>query len=421
VILAAARLFGYLFRWLGQPQVCGEIAAGLILGPSLLGGLAPDLFSRVFTPSATPFFVIMSQVGLILLMLIIGLEFDLSHLAGRGRSAAAISLVGIAVPFGLGLAVGAAIHPYVAEGINPLGFALFIATALSITAMPVLARIMLDLNILKSPIGSIAITAAAANDVLGWTMLTVVASIVRSQFSFGTAALTILEISAWVAFVFFAARPLLKRWAQWTMRVNDGKLSMAAFTVLISVVFVSAVVTNLIGVFSIFGAFLIGAALSDEKELKEAVLIRLRDFTTAFFLPVFFAYTGLRTHAGSLTSPLMWGLCFVILAAAIVGKLGGCTLAARWTGSSWREAFTIGALMNTRGLIELVVINLGYELGVIPLSVFFMLVVMAVVTTYMTTPVVRRAIQSTPLAPLLEASPFMASKRASDAMRGIGS
>jgi Kef-type K+ transport system membrane component KefB len=407
VIIAAARVLGTAFRWLGQPQVCGEIAAGLILGPSLLGRLAPGVSGMVFSPSVGGILSIFSQLGLILLLFLIGLEFDFAHLKARGRAAISISAAGIALPFILGIGVGELLYPVVGQGINKTGFLLFIATALSITAIPILGRIMIELNIHRTYIGSLTITAAAVDDATGWILLTVVATIVRSMFNPVQAILMAVETAGFAVVMFNVVRPILKKWIRKRSEREGDSISLTTLTVMLLLVLSSAVVTNLIGIFSIFGAFLAGAILFDEERFRTAVTARLRDFTVAFFLPIFFTYTGLRTDIGSMENAGLWLLCGLVLLAAIVGKFGGCTLAARWSGLSWRNACAVGVMMNTRALMELIVINLGFELGVIPRSVFFMLVFMAVVTTYMTTPVLRRTIRTTEMEPLLAASQFM--------------
>lgn len=418
VIIAASRIAGVAFRKLGQPQVCGEIAAGLILGPSLLGKIAPELFASVFSPSTGPILNILSQLGLILLMFLVGLEFDFAHLKTYGRTAAATSFAGIALPFGLGLLLAQFIHPLVAAETNKTGFSLLLATALAITAIPVLSRIMMELNIQRTPIGSITITAAAVDDVAGWTILTIAAAVVRSEFRVAHAAATIAEAAVFCAVMLFVLRPLLKKWIQNTMKEDGAEPSITTVTVVVVLVLGAAAITNLIGIFSIFGAFLLGAILHDEKEFAHAMALRLRDFTTAFFLPIFFTYTGLRTDIGSMSGGLLWGVAGLIIVTAIVGKLGGCGLAARYVGGlSWRDSATIGILMNTRGLMELIVINLGYELHVFPRSVYFMLVLMTLVTTYMTTPLVRRAIRNTDLERLVDNSPFILGHRKAEAAR----
>jgi Kef-type K+ transport system membrane component KefB len=412
VIIAASRIAGVAFRKLGQPQVCGEVAAGLILGPSLLGKLAPGFFASVFSPSTGPVLNILSQLGLILLMFLVGLEFDFAHLKTYGRTAAATSIVGIALPFGLGVLLAQVIHPLVAPETNKIGFALLLATALAITAIPVLSRIMMELNLQRTPIGSITITAAAVDDVAGWTILMIATAVVRSQFRASHALATIAEAAGFCAVMLFVVRPVLKKWIRRSRREDGAEPSLTTIAVLIVLVLGAAAVTNVIGIFSIFGAFLTGTLLHDEREFANAIALRLRDFTTTFFLPIFFTYTGLRTDIGSMSGGLLWAIAGLIVLAAIAGKLGGCALAARYIGGlSWRDSATIGILMNTRGLMELIVINLGYELHVFPRSVYFMLVVMTLVTTYMTTPLVRRAIRNTELERLVLESPFVLGHR----------
>ena len=411
VIIAAARFFGNLFRRLGQPQVCGEIAAGLILGPSFLGGLAPGVSQLVFSSSVSQIFSILSQIGLILLLFLIGLEFDFAHVKAKGRAAVSISVAGVALPFILGLLVAEVLYPVVGGTINKLGFSLFIATALSITAIPILGRIMIELNINRTYIGSLTITAAALDDATGWILLTVVAAIVRSEFRPLNAVLMIVETAAFAIVMFGVVRPMLKKWIRRRREIEGGNISLTTLTAVLLLVLSCAVVTNLIGIFSIFGAFVAGAVLFDEDEFRAALTARFRDFTVAFFLPIFFTYTGLRTDIGSMESRGLWLLCGLVLLAASAGKFGGCALAARWSGLSWRNACAVGVMMNTRALMELIVINVGFELGVIPRSVFFMLVFMAVVTTYITTPLLRRTIRNTEMEPLLAASEFMMNRQ----------
>src|SRR5216684_3002468 len=316
VIMAAARIFATVFRWVGQPTVCGEIAAGLILGPSLFGGLFPHLFERVFDTSVGPIFSVLSQIGLILLLFLIGLEFEFSHLRKHGHQALIISIAGMVLPFGFGLGVSHVLYPYVGAGINRMGFVLFIATALSITALPIL--------------------------------------------------LMVGETVGFALFMIVVARPLLIRWSRRTLQENKGELSLTSLAVLLILIFISAAVTNLIGIFSIFGGFIMGAILYDQHELCDAIRRRLRDFVTVFFLPIFFTYTGLRTDIGTMQGGFLWTLCGLVLMAGIVGKLAGCTIAANLSGFSRRESWIVGVLMNTRALMALIAINIGYELGLLP-------------------------------------------------------
>jgi Kef-type K+ transport system membrane component KefB len=394
VIVSAARFFGGLFRKIGQPLVCGEIAAGLILGPSLFGGMFPNLFHRIFNPAVGPIFAVMSQIGLILLMFLIGLEFDFGHLTENRSTALSISLVGIVLPFSLGLLLGRWMHAALGMNGSWLTFALFMAAAMSITAIPILGRIMLELNINRTRIGSLTISAAAADDATGWIILALVTAIARSSLDPAKLSFMVLEAGGFAAVMVWIVRPLLKRWTAREMRKHHGKLSLTGLAMVLLMMLVAAAATNVIGIFSIFGAFIFGATLYDQHEFRAAVQERLRDFVTVFFLPIFFTYTGLRTDIGTMKGGSLWIMCGLVLLVAFVGKFGGCWLAARLNGLRWREASIIGVMMNTRALMELIVINIGFELGVIPKSVFFMLVVMAVVSTYVTAPALRRLIRS---------------------------
>ena len=394
VIIAAARIFGGLFRRIGQPLVCGEIAAGLILGPSFFGGMFPGLFHTIFNPSVANIFAIMSQIGLIFLMFLIGLEFDFGHLTENRGTALSVSIVGIVLPFSLGLVLGRWMHAALGLQGSWLNFGLFMAAAMSITAIPILGRIMVELNINRTRIGSLTISAAAADDASGWIILAVITAIARSALNPAKLGIMILETVGFAMTMVWLVRPLLKKWAAHQMRSRSGKLSLGGLAVVLLLMLAAAAATNLIGIFSIFGAFFLGAILYDQHEFRAAVQERLRDFVTVFFLPIFFTYTGLRTDIGTMSGRALWVMCALVLLAAFVGKFGGCWLAARLNGLPWREASIIGVMMNTRALMELIVINIGFELGVIPKSVFFMLVVMAVASTYITAPVLRRLIRS---------------------------
>jgi Kef-type K+ transport system membrane component KefB len=288
-----------------------------------------------------------------------------------------------------------------------IGFALFMGTALSITAIPILGRMMMELHITRTRLGAITISAAAVDDVTGWILLASVAAIVRAEFDVTHTLLMVAETVGFALVMIFLARPVLQRWVRFALRRGDGEIGVTGLAVLLALLFSCAIATNLIGIFAIFGAFFLGAVLSSEGEFRQAVNRRLRDFVTAFFLPIFFAYTGLRTDVGSLGSWEMWGLCALVSAAAVVGKFGGCGLAAWFSGFSRRESACIGALMNTRALMALIVINLGKDLGVVPESVFCMLIIMALVTTIMTTPALLRLMWGTELEPHILQSGFM--------------
>ena len=425
LIILAARVFATFFRWMGQPGTVGEIAAGLIIGPSVLGKVAPDLFNSIFHPAmeGVPLVVSdqlfrwiltsFSQFGLILLLFLIGMEFDFKHLKVSGKSAIAVSVTGVLLPFGLGLLVAAIMYPYVGQGIDQLGFTLFLGTAMSITAIPILGRIMMEMGITRSKIGALTISAAAVDDALGWILLATVAALVKSKLTggagvdWGQTAMMLVETVLFALGMVYVVRPLLRKWVASAMRNEQKEISLNNMAILLAVMFACSIVTNLIGIFAIFGAFVLGAILSEEHEFRDAVNRKFKDFVTAFFLPIFFAYVGSRTDIGTLGTPLLWGMCALVSLAAIVGKFGGCGVAAWLTGSRPREAACIGVMMNTRALMELVVIDAGNNLGVIPDSVYCMLVIMALLTTVMTTPILLRTMRGTELEPMIEASGFL--------------
>lgn len=414
VIIVVARVFAMLFSKIGQPAVVGEIIAGLILGPSVFGHFYPEAFHRIFDGSVNSVFQILSQLGLIFLLFLIGLEFDFSHLKTSGKSSLAISIVGIVLPFGLGFGLAHVMHPYIGhvqlpggtKAVDPTGFALFMGTAMSITAIPILGRIMMELNITRSRLGAITITAAAVDDAAGWIILAAVSALVRSDFRIGSTLLMLGEAVGFALGMVFIVKPLLKRWTQHALRRGDQELGLNSLAILFILMFLCSIATNLIGIFAIFGAFILGATLSSEDNFRAVVTRYFRNFVTVFFLPIFFTYTGLRTDIGSLEGGTLWMFAAAVSLVAIVGKFGGCTIAARLTGISGREASCIGVMMNTRALMELIVINVGYELGVIPRSVFCMLVMMAVLTTIMTTPILLRMARGTELEPLIAQTAF---------------
>ncbi len=398
VILVAARLGAGLLARLGQPQVVGEIAAGLALGPSLLGRLAPDLSSWLFSPQTDPVFQVLGQLGLVFLMFLVGMGFDFGHLRSLRGPASAVAGAGIALPFGLGLALAWVLYPQVATspGEPPAGFALFLAIAMSITAIPVLGRILVEFNLHRTRLAALIISAAAVDDAIGWILLAAVTAAVRGHFQPASVGWMLLATALLCVVLLLVARPLLGAWSE---RAIDaaGDLRPGGFALLLVLVLASAAASNAIGIFSIFGPFVLGAALWDRPRLREAVERRLRDVVYVFFLPIFFTYTGLRTDVGQLEGARLWLLCGLVCLTAIAGKMGGCGLAARACGLPWRDSGCVAVMMNTRALMGLVAIHVGYELGVVPDSVFSMLVLMALATTFMTTPLLRRLIRGTEL------------------------
>jgi len=381
-IIVCSRLLGRLARALGQPMVVAEIIAGVLLGPSLLGLFAPSLEGALFPKASMPLLGMLSQVGLILFMFLIGLELDPKLLRGRAHSSVAISHTSIALPFVLGALLAVRLYPTLAPAsVALLPFTLFMGAAMSITAFPVLARILVERRILHSRIGAIAIACAAVDDVTAWCILAFVVSVARSA-QVLDAVRTCVFALGYILIMFFVVRPALARFAE---RTKLG-LSQNLVALTLVLLLVSSWITELIGIHALFGAFLFGAILPKQGSFSSAFAEKIEDLVVVFLLPLFFAYSGLRTELGLLNSAGSWLTCAVVIALASVGKFGGSTLAARLTGMTLRESSAIGVLMNTRGLMELVVLNIGLDLGVISPKLFTMMVIMALVTTFATTP-----------------------------------
>jgi Kef-type K+ transport system membrane component KefB len=400
LIVLAARLGGELAQRVGQSPAVGEIIVGILLGPSLFGLLAPDLFQTVFHSTPAAPMQMLSQIGLILLMFQIGLEFDFAHLTERNnrRAVTAIASASMVAPFALGFGFGWLSAPLLSPGINPLATSLFIATAFSITALPILGRIMIEFKVTRLPIGVIAISAAAINDVIGWLLLALITALALAEFSAAAFAFKVALVGVFFATWWFVVRPLMKRVIRASQarpvpageRAGRGKLTHNLLGILLAAIFVSAMTTYQLGIFAIFGGFMMGVILHDEHELIEAWKERIGHFVMVFFLPIFFTYTGLRTNVGGLDSAAAWGWCLLLIALATLGKFGASYVAARWAGMSHHEGKVIGIMMNTRALMELIVINIGFDLGVISQQMFTMLVLMAIFSTVITTPGLRR-------------------------------
>ena len=400
LIVLAARLGGVLAQRVGQSPAVGEIIVGILLGPSLFGLLAPDLFQTVFHSTPAAPMQMLSQIGLVLLMFQIGLEFDFAHLTERHnrRAVAYVATASMVVPFALGLGFGWFTAPLLSPGIDRLASALFMATAFSITALPILGRIMMEFKITRLPIGVIAISAAAINDVIGWLLLALITAFTLAEFSATAFALKVVLVGLFFLSWWFVVRPLMKRLIHASQaspvpigeKAGHGKLTHNLLGILLAAIFISAMTTYQLGIFAIFGGFMMGVILHDEHALIAAWKERIGHFVMVFFLPIFFTYTGLRTHVGSLDSAAAWGWCLLLIALATLGKFGASYVAARWAGMSHVEGKVIGIMMNTRALMELIVINIGYDLGVISQQVFTMLVLMAIFSTVITTPGLRR-------------------------------
>jgi len=391
IIVLAGRLGSAVAVRVGQVAAVGEIVIGILLGPSFFGLVMPDFFHYAFSaPSPEPL-QMLSQIGLILLMFQIGLEFDFSHLSEmRNRMAvfrvAALSLV---LPFSLGLALGYLSAPILSPMSDPTGSALFVATAFSITALPILGRILMDFSMTRTRLGVIAISAAAINDVIGWLLLALVTTLTVAKFDAGTFGFKVFLVVAFMLGCWYVVRPALK-WLVRRARPQNGRLSSNLLGILLTTIFLAAMATHLIGIFAIFGGFIMGVILHDEHEFVVAWKERTGQFVLVFFLPIFFAYTGLRTNIGGLDSLALWGWCGLTLLLATVGKFGGAYFGARWSGLDRDEAKVLGVLMNTRALMELIIINVGLDLGVISQNVFTMLVIMAIISTLVTTPGLNR-------------------------------
>jgi len=387
-ILVVSRALGIITRRLGQPLVIAEVTAGIVLGPSLLGWLWPEAMAGIFPEHSLDVLKMLSQVGLVLFMFLIGLELDPRLLRGRARASLAISNASIAAPFVLGVVGALFLHEdYAPEGVGLLPFVLFLGTAMSITAFPVLARILSERRLFATRVGAISITCAAIGDVTAWCLLAFVVGVARAVGP-GPALWTTALSLAYLAVMFFAVKPLLAQLGK-RVRSREGLTpNTVAFVLLL--LLLSASATELIGIHALFGAFVMGAILPKEGGLASALADRIESVAVVLLLPLFFAYSGLRTEIGLVNSWTEWGVTAVVILLATAGKFGGSFVAARWTGLRWREASAIGILMNTRGLMELIVLNIGMDLGVISPTLFTMMVLMALVTTYVTTPILKR-------------------------------
>ena len=386
VILAVSRVATRVFVALGQPAVIGEMVAGLLLGPSLFGWLMPTWSAALFAPPTLPLLNTLSQVGLVLFMFLVGLRLRSSHASARRHVAIVTSATSIVVPFALGALLATLVHDRLAPaGVGILPFALFMGTAMSITAFPVLARILIDRRLLATEVGVMAIACAAFDDVTGWLILAGITALVRSGDTQAWLARTLL-LAGYLAAMLAIVRPALRWFARWRGPRFGASADDLALGFL--VMLLSAVVTESLGVHALFGAFFAGLMMPRDAALERLFVERVEWVTMALFLPLFFAFTGLRTTVQLIDTPALWRDAAVILAVAIAGKGGASALAARAMGFGWREAGALGVLLNTRGLIELVVLNIGLELGILSPVIFSMLVLMALITTVMAPPLV---------------------------------
>jgi len=390
IIVAAARIFGWLFARVGQPPVVGEILAGVILGPSIGGRLYPGAIQTMLTPQTSAVLSAIAQIGLVLLMLLIGLEFPFERLRDAARASVFVAIAGIAVPFAASYALAGWLYDISPVAAPELAFRLFFATAVSITAIPIMGRILMHTRLTRTRMGLTSITAAALDDVLGWILLgAVVAMTTHGRADLGSLARSLggvaaLGIAFWAAGRFGLSRLTIRR-------ASSGGLTSGALAAVLIVVFLAATATNALGVFSIFGGFLCGIAGSFHRDLSEGIRASIGDLVAVLLLPIFFVFSGLRTDVGSLGSdPKLWMALGIVIVVACASKLGATALAARASGLPWKESLSIGLLMNTRALMALVVINVGADMGVISPAAFFWLVTMALFTTVVTTPILTR-------------------------------
>jgi Kef-type K+ transport system membrane component KefB len=384
VILISARIVGALFTKLGQPAVIGEIIAGIILGPSLLGMLFPEYLNFLFPAASLKSLNFLSQIGLTFFMFLVGMELDLHKVKNKAHDALVISHSSIVVPFFLGVVLSYFIYEkFAPANVSFLVFSLFMGIAMSITAFPVLARIVKDRGLTKSPLGIMAISCAAADDLTAWCILAAVVAIAKAG-SFISTLNTLFPALGFIITMLFVIRPWLNRISNSfapTENLNKTLVTVSFLTLLISSYF-----AEIIGIHSLFGAFLAGTIMPKGARVRELLTEKMEDISVIIFLPIVFAVTGLRTQIGLLNEGHLWLTCIAVIMVAVIGKFGGSALAARLVGQSWKDSLSIGALMNTRGLMELVVLNIGYDLGILSPEIFAIMVLMALTTTFMTGP-----------------------------------
>jgi Kef-type K+ transport system membrane component KefB len=383
-IIFTARTFGFIFNKIGQPTVIGEILAGIFLGPSLLGMWFPEYSLFLFPKSSLGNLQLLSQIGLVLFMFVIGMELDLKLLKNKAQDAVIISHASIIIPYALGMGLAFFIYEeFAPQTIDFTSFSLFMGIAMSITAFPVLARIIQERNLTKTKLGTLAITCAAADDITAWCVLAAVIAIVKAG-SFVSSLFTIAFSVGYLLVMLKLVQPFLKRIGE--VYSNKESLSLNVVASIFGVLIISAFATEIIGIHALFGAFLAGAIMPPSINFRRLIIEKLESVSLGLLLPLFFVFTGLRTQIGLLNDGHLWMVCGMIILVAIIGKFGGSMFAARFVGQSWKESLSIGALMNTRGLMELIVLNIGYDLGVLSPEIFAMMVIMAVVTTFMTGP-----------------------------------
>ena len=385
VIISASRLMGDIFTRFGQPAVVGEMAAGILLGPSLFGLLAPGAFAFVFPADSLAALRLLSQIGVCLFMFAVGMELDLSQVRSKAQAAVLVSHASIVFPYFLGVLLAYFLFTHLAApGTTFTAFALFMGISMSITAFPVLARILQERAMSKTFLGSTALTCAAVDDVTAWSILAFVVAIATAT-SLGGSVLKLLLILVFIAIMSYGVRRALPRWLG-NKQLAQEEPSKETLATIMCVVVAAALSTEVIGIHALFGAFLAGTIMPETHGFRRKINVRVENLSSVLLLPLFFAFTGLRTQIGTLDDLQGWLLCLLIIATATVGKVGGSAVAARFTGMNWSESLQLGALMNTRGLMELIALNIGYDLGILSPRIFTMLVIMALATTILTGP-----------------------------------
>lgn len=383
-IVLVARLFGWICTKIGQPTVIGEMIAGIVLGPSLVGMYFPEFSQALFPAQSLGNLQFLSQIGLILFMFIVGMELDLKVLRNKAHDAVVISHASIIIPFALGIGLAYFVYDsFAPANVKFVSFALFVGIAMSITAFPVLARIVQERGIHKTRLGTIVITCAAADDITAWCLLAAVIAIVKAG-SFVSSLYVIALSIVYVLLMIKVVRPFLKRIGD--LYSTKASLTKPIVAIFFLVLIISSYATEVIGIHALFGAFMAGAIMPENAKFRHIFVEKVEDVALVLLLPLFFVFTGLRTEIGLLNEWSLWKMTGIIILVAVVGKFVGSAIAARFVGQSWKDSLTIGALMNTRGLMELVVLNIGYDLGVLSPEIFAMLVIMALTTTFMTGP-----------------------------------
>jgi Kef-type K+ transport system membrane component KefB len=396
-VLATGRLLGLLCRRVGQPPVIGEVVGGIVLGPSLLGRVWPDAAGFILPPTVAPYLEVVAQLGVILYMFLVGLELNPAALRAQARSAVGIAHAGIVVPFVTSAALALFLYPrYADEGVPFTGFALFIGVATSITAFPVLARILTDRHMQRTPLGVLALASAAAGDVTAWCLLALALGVARADS--GTAVVVLGLTAAYIGFMFLIVRLALARLID---RIDESRVTPNVMALMFGALLLSALTTQAIGIHALFGAFLLGAVIPSDSAVAAALTRRLEDLATVLLLPAFFALTGMRTRIDLVATGEQWLACGLIVAVATASKFGGTAIGARFTGLGWRDSAALGVLMNTRGLMELIALNVGLDTGILSPTLFAMMVLMALATTLATTPLLELLSIRSSAAPVL--------------------